>query len=641
MIIIIPLAGIGQRFRQCGYKHPKPLVNVMGKPIIFWVLDNLKLDNIDAVVIPYNSDLEKYNFENMVHKRYPKINFKFLKLTCQTQGAAETVLKGIQMIKQPDCPILCIDGDNFYTYDIISQWNGNNSVFYFDDTSESSAYSFIKINDNNELLSIAEKERISDHASCGAYGFRSYSEFKIYCEKVIKLNLKQKNEFYISSVIKLMVDEGFIFNAKNVSIHNYVCLGTPLDVRLFCNNYPRISAHNGTLVLAPQRYCFDLDNTLVTYPELSGDYTTVKPIQKTIDFLKYLKNFGHTIIIYTARRMNTHNGNVGKVMADIGKITFDTLEKFNIPYDEIYFGKPYADYYIDDCAVSPYDDLEKDLGFYKSTFDTRSFNSISSDIIPVYKKIGSDLSGEIYWYTHIPTIIKDMFPLFFSYDVENKFYTMERINGIPFSRLMLSEDLTVEHLKHIMNSIERIHSTNIPITEGSKNINMYDNYCTKLMDRYEKYNYSNFKNSSTVYSLLYNKLKEYETNSLGRKGIIHGDTILTNILINQFGKIKFIDMRGKIGKTLTIIGDQYYDWAKLYQSLIGYDEILEDKFVSIVYKNMLLDFFNKRFVDTYGEIQWKYLQYITASLLFTLIPLHDNDKCSAYYNLIFKFDIQI
>jgi hypothetical protein len=54
------------------------------------------------------------------------------------------------------------------------------------------------------------------------------------------------------------------------------------------------------------RFCFDLDNTLVTFPKIPNDYTTVEPIQNTINYLKYLKTFGHTIIIYTARRMKTH-----------------------------------------------------------------------------------------------------------------------------------------------------------------------------------------------------------------------------------------------------------------------------------------------------------------------------------------------
>ena len=52
----------------------------------------------------------------------------------------------------------------------------------------------------------------------------------------------------------------------------------------------------------------------------------------------------------------------------IGKITFDTLDKYDIPYDEIYFGKPYADYYIDDLAINCYDELEKKLGFYQMNF---------------------------------------------------------------------------------------------------------------------------------------------------------------------------------------------------------------------------------------------------------------------------------
>ena len=50
MYLIIPLGGLGTRFKKFGYKNPKPLVNVFGKPIIFWLLDNL---SCDEVLIPY------------------------------------------------------------------------------------------------------------------------------------------------------------------------------------------------------------------------------------------------------------------------------------------------------------------------------------------------------------------------------------------------------------------------------------------------------------------------------------------------------------------------------------------------------------------------------------------------------------
>ena len=149
-----------------------------------------------------------------------------------------------------------------------------------------------------------------------------------------------------------MINKGHIFKNKIILNSNFICLGTPLQLKFFYNNYPKKNSINNQIEIKNQRICFDLDNTLVTYPTIIDDYTSVKPIEKNIIFLKYLKSFGNTIIIYTARRMKTHNGNIGKINADIGKITFETLHKFNIPYDEIYFGKPYADFYIDDLALN-------------------------------------------------------------------------------------------------------------------------------------------------------------------------------------------------------------------------------------------------------------------------------------------------
>jgi len=61
--------------------------------------------------------------------------------------------------------------------------------------------------------------------------------------------------------------------------------------------------------------------------------------------------------------MKTHAGNVGAVVSDIGSVTLRQLDTFNIPYHEIYFGKPYADFYIDDKAVPALvDDLAKEIG---------------------------------------------------------------------------------------------------------------------------------------------------------------------------------------------------------------------------------------------------------------------------------------
>ena len=99
------------------------------------------------------------------------------------------------------------------------------------------------------------------------------------------------------------------------------------------------------------RVCVDLDGTICSLTE-NGDYGNVKPLPNAIETLQRFKKEGHYIIIYTARRMRTHNGNVSEIIKEVGELTTTWLQKHNIPYDELIFGKPYAHVYIDDLAIS-------------------------------------------------------------------------------------------------------------------------------------------------------------------------------------------------------------------------------------------------------------------------------------------------
>lgn len=128
-----------------------------------------------------------------------------------------------------------------------------------------------------------------------------------------------------------MIKNNNIFFNITISKKNYICLGTLLQMKIFINNNP-VNNVNYKKQIDNKRFCFDLDGTLVSYPIIKNDYTSVKPMIKTIEYLKYLKGMGHYIIIYTARRMKTHNGNIGLIIKDVKKITINTLEKYEIPY---------------------------------------------------------------------------------------------------------------------------------------------------------------------------------------------------------------------------------------------------------------------------------------------------------------------
>lgn len=98
------------------------------------------------------------------------------------------------------------------------------------------------------------------------------------------------------------------------------------------------------------RICIDLDGVICELKKGNESYADLNPVPGSVDNIKHLKNEGHYIIIHTARRMKTHKSNKGRLLKDVGKITLDWLEKYNVEYDEIYFGKPWANVYIDDNA---------------------------------------------------------------------------------------------------------------------------------------------------------------------------------------------------------------------------------------------------------------------------------------------------
>jgi hypothetical protein len=88
--------------------------------------------------------------------------------------------------------------------------------------------------------------------------------------------------------------------------------------------------------------------------------------------------------------MKTHKGNVGAIVADIGKVTFESLDKFDIPYDEIHFGKPYANFYVDDLAVNANSSLDKAIGIYNTNTPPRSFNKVEYTNDTVTKTTSND-----------------------------------------------------------------------------------------------------------------------------------------------------------------------------------------------------------------------------------------------------------
>jgi capsule biosynthesis phosphatase len=609
--IVILAAGEGKRFIEEGYTEPKPMIKVLAKPIISWLLDSLILNNTDNIILVLNKNHSSYRIKDFIQKNYSNYKLHFHEVDYTTRGAAETLYSSIYLIENND-PIIVLDSDTFYTEDILSKCRSlkENFIFYFDSQTIDPIYSYISIK-NNLITEIKEKNKISNNACSGAYGFKDKNIIKTYCEHILDKKIKSKNEYYVSGLYQEMIKDGHQIFPIEVDSKNIVCLGTPNQIRSF--------ATNKTNQIFGKTFCFDLDNTLVTHPKIQGDYTTVEPIQENIDILNSLKE-NNKIIIYTARRMKTFNGDIEKVIENISDITKKTLKDFNIKYDELIFGKPYADYYIDDLAINSTNDVRQQLGLFENYIEPRRTNKIIIKQNQIIKETSN--LGEIFWYQNIPKSIQKYFPQI--YNIENNIITMEKLSGIPLSYVFINGTMTKHTLFSVMDSLEEIHNS----VSNYANEDICLNYSLKIKDRFDKYDYSKFKDSQNIYKYLLNFFKSYK----GISKVIHGDPVFTNIFIDD--SIKFIDMRGSLGNNLSIFGDENYDWGKLYQSIIGYDFILLNKKINYKTIETNKQYFIEWFIKNKKENQLNDIEQITNSLLFSLLPLHDNDKCIMYYNLI-------
>jgi capsule biosynthesis phosphatase len=412
-------------------------------------------------------------------------------------------------------------------------------------------------------------------------------------------------EYYISCVFDVMLRHGTPVKALHAP--SRACLGTPGELQE--------NVVMGRLTTSQKRFCFDLDGTLVTHPVVPGDYSSVKPINRTIEMLRELHNVGNHIIIYTARGMRTMNGDAERVKTDYLPQIEATLGQFGIPYDEIVVGKPYADFYIDDLAVNAFHNLEKETGFYLDRIKARTFNEVTFDEATVTKISGND--GELHWYANTPKCIKHYMPTA-SVMLPNKII-MERIHGISASMMYLNNTFSCAHLDLIVEALDAFHAS--PLVEDV-NVDLAQLYIIKLRERHAMM--PAHLQDNAVYERLSEYLQGY-CQRLPKPVVMHGDPVFTNIMYDKNGCVKLFDMRGKVGDHLTIAGDGLYDWAKVNQSLLGYDHLLAGKLVSLnaLRSSQVYQRFQHAVVQRFSVQGLRDVTMLTAFLLYTLIPLHN------------------
>jgi dTDP-glucose pyrophosphorylase len=230
--ILIPMAGGGSRFLNAGYKDPKPLIDVEGKPMIQRVVENIGIPG-NYIFIVQAEHYKSYNLQNALTSLVP--GCKIIQVDGVTDGAARTALLATKYIDNSR-PLVIANSDQLLNWDsseFISQLldinsDGNMALFLANENK----WSYAKIK-NNRIVEVAEKLVISNNASTGVYGWAKGSDYVKYAKQMIKKNIKINNEFYICPVYNEAIQDNKIILPMFVNkMHG---LGTPEDLKAFIN----------------------------------------------------------------------------------------------------------------------------------------------------------------------------------------------------------------------------------------------------------------------------------------------------------------------------------------------------------------------------------------------------------------------
>jgi len=237
MNIVVLMAGSGHRFRQGGYKEHKPMIDVLGKPMVERVIENLtpKYRDHHFIFVTLSSMTDE-----RVRKILVRPNSTIIELPYITEGAVCSALKAENMINN-DEPLLIASCDQLVDMDIDefidAGWSSDGCLLTF--PSNSPTCSYVKLDRDGFATEVAEKKVISNHANIGLYFFKRGRCFVEAAKEMIADDFRVKGEFYNAPVYNWMIKKGKKVTIHEISKDKTHLLGTPEELERYINDYAK------------------------------------------------------------------------------------------------------------------------------------------------------------------------------------------------------------------------------------------------------------------------------------------------------------------------------------------------------------------------------------------------------------------
>jgi glucose-1-phosphate thymidylyltransferase len=206
---IIPVAGAGTRLRPFTYTQPKALIPIAGKPIISYIIDDLKSHGVSEFLF-----IVGYFGEKIVD--YVKENYADLRTEFVFQAKREGIGQAVFLVKEfvhPEDDLIIVLGDSLI--DISKEFYlSKMSSIAIKKVKDPSNFGVVELGDNGQIIRFVEKPKMpkSNLALTGLYKIVDTEILFSILEKYAKDGMRTQGEFQLTDVLNEMLKQGVEFD---------------------------------------------------------------------------------------------------------------------------------------------------------------------------------------------------------------------------------------------------------------------------------------------------------------------------------------------------------------------------------------------------------------------------------------------
>jgi dTDP-glucose pyrophosphorylase len=237
MRLLVLMAGDSALFEVAGFKYPKNLVEIDGKPLVQRVIEGLGpvIDTAsEAIFLVREEENRRYHTDDVIRLLAPAATV--LGVPGVSSGAACTALHAIGHVEREE-PVLVFNGDHVLDDDLpgivagFEQAGLDGGVITFDAVHP--RWSYVRVGDDGLVVEAAEKRPISRHATAGIYWFARGGDFLDSVMEMIRKDASVEGAFYVCPAFNEMILRGLDIGIHHVERERYFSLSSMHGVNAY------------------------------------------------------------------------------------------------------------------------------------------------------------------------------------------------------------------------------------------------------------------------------------------------------------------------------------------------------------------------------------------------------------------------